>query len=131
MDYKLLTTCYPYETVQAQETLDFCSANEGNLCGLTHLLVGDMENFNSAIGCFLYFSKGSCLDGCRGILTRLIDDIGCCANNFFRLRFPWINSTEVYETCGVEDPGFCPNPFEAQGQFIQKRHLWRCGATGL
>ncbi len=57
-----------------------------------------------------------CPPGCKEALNTTIDEIGCCTNNNLDLYFYVFNAAieDLYSTCEVQDPGFCPVTFQDQ-----------------
>ncbi len=119
--YEILTTCYPDEFELAHFYADYCSSNERYNCGLSLLLTMDQENVNNSVLCLIQsaYSPGQCPPGCSQTLNRFVRNANCCANNYLRVVDPEVSVEDLYLACGVDNPGFCPNPFEGEIQAIR------------
>ena len=114
--YKIFTECgnqsLEYYMV-IQDVFRVCNSNTEFLCGLVPL---QTQIHPSAISCGIqYFNNtDQCPEGCKGVFDQLINELGCCVNNYYFYVDYWDNfslgnTTDLYETCELEDPGYCTN----------------------
>ena len=104
--YDLQVTCVG-QLVAENRSAFYCGENQlGQACYEAFQL----NNGSQAIAACSNISD-TCTDSCRTELRNLID-VGCCVNSF--VYDPLIvNGGSVFDTCGVNTPDFCPNPFNS------------------
>ena len=105
--YDLQVTCVG-QLVAENRTAFYCGENQlGQACYEAFQL----NNGSQAIAACSNIGD-TCTDACRTELRNLIADVGCCVNSF--VYNPLIvNGSSVFDTCGVNTPDFCPNPFNS------------------
>ena len=115
--------------VSAEYVTNLCSMDDsGRVCGLTFSSLDpdiiDLDTLNSACAT----SNVSCTSNCRDGISNATALRGCCINwvNFSTSSTPQALSYGVWNTCGVESPGFCESPLSLMGSAasnVEANHL--------
>ena len=103
----------------AEYITNLCSMdNSGRVCGLTYSsnidpdIFMDLNSLNSACAT----SNVSCTSNCRDGISNAKALRGCCINWVnFSTETPQALSYGVWNSCGVESPGFCESPLSLMG----------------
>ena len=85
--------------------------DSGRVCGLTYSSIDpdiiDLDTLNSACA----MSNVSCTSNCRDGISNTKTLRGCCINWVnFSTDTPQALSYGVWNSCGIESPGFCESP---------------------
>ena len=104
--------------VSAEYVTNLCSMDDsGRICGLTFSSLDPeiiaLDTLNSACAT----SNVSCTSNCRDGISNAKTLRGCCINwvNFSTSSTPQALSYGVWNSCGVESPGFCDSPLNLMG----------------
>ena len=103
--------CYPYALI----FVDACASNaNGQFCaeiiGLDLLSSATTDSLLVSLTSNCFQSSSSCSSSCRNAITNVDNAYGCCVNIYnnsaIGLQFPSL-SYSVWNSCGVDSPGFC------------------------
>ena len=109
--------CNQTSFTSAEYITNLCSMDDsGRVCGFTYSNLDpdliDLETLNSACAT----SNISCTSNCRDGISNAKTLKGCCINWVnFSTETPQALSYGVWNTCGVESPGFCESPLSLMG----------------
>ena len=100
----------------AEVATTICSMDDsGRVCGLTFSTADpelDLDTLNSACAT----SNVSCTSNCRDGISNAKSLRGCCINWVnFSTETPQALSYSIWNSCGVESPGFCESPLSLTG----------------
>ena len=102
----------------AEVTTTACAMDDsGRVCGLTFSTADpdldlDLDTLNSACA----MSNISCTSNCRDGISNAKTLRGCCIHWVnFSTKTPQVLYYGVWNSCGVENPGFCESPLSLMG----------------